>query len=124
MVTIPCHPGTVHIDGFFVLIDQDLAIVHPPGLDYGPAIIKNLETGETREQMMMDFLAAEGVATIEIDESDGPAAANFVATGPRQVVGYEWAARVMSEVERLGGRAIGVPGQESETPFGALRNHL
>ena len=112
MVTIPCYPGTIHVDGFFVLIDQDLAIVHPPSLDYGPAIIKDLATGETREQMMMDFLAAEGVDLIVIDESDGPAAANFVMTGPRQIVGYEWAERVMSEVERRGGRAIGVPGRE------------
>jgi N-dimethylarginine dimethylaminohydrolase len=112
MVTIPCYPGTIHIDGFFVLIDQDLAIVDPRNLDYGPATIKDLETGRTREQMMMDFLSAEGVDTIVIDESDGPAAANFVMTGPRQVVGYEWAERVMREVEQRGGRAIGVPGQE------------
>jgi len=112
MVTIPCYPGTIHIDGFFVLIDQDLVIVHPPSLDYGPATIKDLVTGETREQMTMDFLAAEGVDAIIIDERDGPAAANFVMTGPRQVVGYEWAERVMNEVERRGGRAIGVPGSE------------
>jgi N-dimethylarginine dimethylaminohydrolase len=112
MVTIPCHPGTIHIDGFFVLIDQDLAIVQPRRLDCGPAIIKDLRTGVTREQLMMDFLAAEGVDTIVIDESDGPGAANFVMTGPRQVVGYEWAERVMNEVERRGGRAVGVPGRE------------
>jgi N-dimethylarginine dimethylaminohydrolase len=112
MVTIPCYPGTIHIDGFFVLIDEDLAIGHPPRLDCAPATIRDLETGNTREQMMIDFLAAEGVDTIVIDERDGPAAANFVMTGPRQVVGYEWAERVMNEVERRGGRAIGVPGRE------------
>ena len=112
MVTIPCYPGTIHIDGFFVLIDEDLAIIHPPSLDCGPAIIKDLATGETREQMMMDFLAAEGVDAIIIDERDSPAAANVVMTGPRQVVGYEWAERVMNEVERRGGRAVGVPGRE------------
>jgi arginine deiminase len=112
MVTIPCYPGTIHIDGFLVFIDQDLAIVHPPSLDHAPAIIKDLESGETREQMMMDFLAAESVDTIVIDETDGPAAANFVMTGPRQIVGYEWAERVMNEVERRGGKAIGVPGRE------------
>lgn len=112
MVTIPCHPGAIHIDGFFVLIDEDLAIAHPPSLDYAPAIIKDLVTGESREQMMMAFLAAEGVDTIIIDEEDGPAAANFVMTAPRRIVGYEWAERVMSEVERRGGKAIGVPGRE------------
>jgi N-dimethylarginine dimethylaminohydrolase len=112
MITIPCYPGTVHIDGFFVLIDEDLAIVHPPSLDYAPASIRNLVTGDEREQRMMDFLAAEGVDIIAIDEADGPAAANFVMTAPRQIVGYEWADRVISEVERRGGKAIGIPGRE------------
>jgi arginine deiminase len=112
MITIPCHPGAVHIDGFLVFIDQDLAIVHPPSLDFAPAIIKDLETGQLREQMMMDFLAAEGVDFICITEEDGWAAANFVMTAPRRIVGYDWAERVMNEVEKRGGKAIGVPGKE------------
>jgi N-dimethylarginine dimethylaminohydrolase len=113
MVTIPCAPGTVHIDGMLVLIDQDLALADPVGLSYAPAIIKDLETGAVREQMTMDFLAAEDVEPILIDEAvDGWAAANFVMTAPRQIIGYEWAERVMSAVERRGGRAIGVRGDE------------
>jgi arginine deiminase len=113
MVTIPCYPGTVHIDGMLVFIDQDLALVDPKGLDCAPAIIKDLETGEVREQMTMDFLAAEDVEPLVIDESiDGWAAANFVMTAPRQIIGYEWAERVMNEVERRGGKAIGVRGNE------------
>jgi arginine deiminase len=113
MITIPCYPGTVHIDGMLVLIDQDLALVDPTGLDFAPAVIKDLETGEVREQMVMDFLAAEDVEPIVIDESqDGWAAANFVMTAPRQIIGYEWADRVMNEVERRGGKAVGVRGQE------------
>ncbi len=112
MITIPCHPGAVHIDGFLVFIDQDLAIVDPSNLDYAPAIIKDLETGEVREQMMMDFLAAEGVDFITIGKEDGWGAANFVMTAPRQIVGYNWAERVMNEVEKRGGRAIGVSGKE------------
>ncbi len=112
MITIPCHPGTVHIDGFLVFIDYDLAIVHPPSLDCAPAIIKDLETGQVRQQMMMDFLHAEGVEPIVIGDEDGWAAANFVMTAPRQIVGYDWAERVMNEVEKRGGKAIGVPGRE------------
>ncbi len=112
MVTIPCYPGAVHIDGFLVIIDEDLAIVHPPSLDYAPAIIKDLETGRVRQQMTMDFLAAEGVDFICISDADGWAAANFVMTAPRQIVGYDWAERVMNEVEKRGGKAIGVPGNE------------
>ena len=112
MITIPCHPGTVHIDGFLAFIDQDLAIVNPSGLDYAPAIIKDLETGQVREQMMMDFLAAEGVDFITIGKEDGWGAVNFVMTAPRQIVGYEWAERVMNEVEKRGGKAIGIPGKE------------
>jgi N-dimethylarginine dimethylaminohydrolase len=112
MVTIPCYPGEVHIDGFLVFIDQDLAIVHPPSLTFAPAIIKDLQTSETEEQWMLDFLAAEGVDRIDIADGDGFAAANFVMTAPRQIVGYEWAERVMEEVEKRGGKAIGVPGNE------------
>jgi arginine deiminase len=112
MITIPCYPGIVHIDGFLVFIDEDLAIADPSKLDCAPAIIKDLETGVVREQLIMDLLAAEGVDFITIGEEDGWAAANFVMTAPRQIVGYDWAERVMNEVERRGGKAIGVPGKE------------
>ena len=115
LVIIPCYPGTIHIDGLLVFIDENLAIVDPRYLDFAPAIIKDLETGETKEQMLLEFLESEDVDTITISDADGPAAANFVMTAPRQIVGYEWAERVMNEVERRGGRAIGVPGRELVT---------
>jgi N-dimethylarginine dimethylaminohydrolase len=111
LVTIPC-PGAIHIDGFLVFIDKDLTIVDPFWLNIAPAIIKDLETGQVKEQMMMDFLEKEEVDTIIIGEKDGWAAANFVMTAPRQIIGYEWAERVMTEVEKRGGKAIGVPGTE------------
>lgn len=112
MITIPCYPGTIHIDGFLVFIDRDLAIVDPAKLDYAPAIIKDLETGEVCQQMMMEFLAAEGVDFITIGEDDGWGAANFVMTAPRQIVGFDWAERVMNEVEKRNGKALGVSGKE------------
>lgn len=112
MVTIPCPPWDFHIDGFLVFIDHDLAIIDPKGMQIGPAAIKDLETGEQREQMMMDFLNDEDVEMIHVTESDGWAAANFVMTGPRQIVGYEWAENVMNEVAKRGGTAIGVRGNE------------
>ena len=113
MVTLPCYPDEIHIDGILVFIDRDLAIAYPPGLDFAPAIIKDLETGEVKEQMTLDFLAAEGVETIIIDKEErDAAAANWVMTAPRQIVGYEWADQVMNEVEKRGGKAIGVPGTE------------
>jgi N-dimethylarginine dimethylaminohydrolase len=113
MITIPCYPGTIHIDGILVLIDQDLVLAAPPQLDCAPAIIKDLETGEIREQLILDYLNDQDVQIIEVDdERDGWACANFVMTAPRQIVGYEWAERVMNEVERRGGKAIGVPGNE------------
>jgi len=111
MVTIPC-PGAVHIDGFLVFIDKDLALVDPYWLKRAPAIIKDLETGQVREQWMMDFLNKEGVESIFIRDEDGWASANFVMTAPRQIVGYEWVDKVMNEVEKRGGKAIGVPGAE------------
>ena len=33
-------------------------------------------------------------------------------TAPRQIVGYESAERVMNEVVKRGGKAIGIPGTE------------
>jgi N-dimethylarginine dimethylaminohydrolase len=111
MVTIPC-PGTVHIDGFLVFIDRDLAIIDPFWLKKAPAIIKDLETGLVKEQMMMDFLEQEEVEAILLQEDDEGASANFIMTAPRQIVGYESAEKVMNEVEKRGGKAIGVPGTE------------
>jgi N-dimethylarginine dimethylaminohydrolase len=112
IVTIPVIAGMFHIDGILVLIDKDLAIVDPHYLSYKPAEIKNLATGKIYEQMTMDFLHAEDVDLIEISDADGWACANFVMTAPRQIVGYEWAEKVMNEVEKRGGKAIGVRGDE------------
>jgi N-dimethylarginine dimethylaminohydrolase len=112
LITLPVPPGEFHIDGILVLIDQDLAIVDPVALAYAPARIKDLTTGATYEQMMLDFLHAEDVEPIHISPADGWACVNFVMTAPRQIVGYEWAERVMSEVEKRGGKAIGVRGDE------------
>jgi N-dimethylarginine dimethylaminohydrolase len=112
LVTVPVPPGEFHIDGMIVLIDTDLALVDPSALAYGPAQVKDLESGAVREQMMLDFLHAEDVEPIHVTPEDGWASVNFVMTAPRQIVGYEWAERVMSEVERRGGRAIGVRGRE------------
>lgn len=113
MIVIPCYPYEIHIDGILVFIDKDLAIVHPPDLDFAPAIIKDLETGEVKEQMILDFLESEGVETIVINKEErDAAAANWVMTAPRQIVGYEWADRIMNEVAKRGGKAIGVPGTE------------
>ena len=95
-----------------VFVDTDLAIVDPAALSYGPALVKDLATGETREQMMIDFLHAEDVEPIHVRPEDGWACVNVVMAAPRAIVGYEWAERVLSEVERRGGRAIGVRGDE------------
>jgi N-dimethylarginine dimethylaminohydrolase len=113
LVTIPCYSYEIHIDGILVFIDKDLAIAHPPDLDFAPAIIKDLETGEAKEQMILDFLESEGVDIITLTKEErDAAAANWVMTAPRQIVGYETADRVMNEVEKRGGKAIGVPGTE------------
>jgi N-dimethylarginine dimethylaminohydrolase len=113
LVTIPCYSYEIHIDGILVFIDRDLAIVHPPDLDFAPAIIKDLETDQVREQMVLDFFESEGVETIVITgEERDAAAANWVMTAPRQIVGYESADRVMNEVVKRGGKAIGIPGTE------------
>ena len=113
MITLPCYDYEIHIDGILVFIDKDLAIVYPPDLGFAPAIIKDLGTGEIKEQMIMDFLASEGVEFIIIDrEERDAAAANWVMTAPRHIVGYGDADRVMNEVEKRGGKAIGVSGTE------------
>jgi len=112
LITMPVPPGEFHIDGMLVVIDQDLAIVDPAALSYGPAQIKDLTTGATYEQMLLDFLHAEDVELIHVSPADGWACVNVVMTAPRQVVGYEWAERVLNEVERRGGKAIGVRGDQ------------
>lgn len=112
LVTIPVWPQDFHIDGMLVFVDTDLAIVDPAALAYGPALIKDLVTGEAREQHTIDFLHSQDVETIQVQPEDGWACVNVVMTAPRTIVGYEWAERVLNEVERRGGRAIGVRGDE------------
>jgi N-dimethylarginine dimethylaminohydrolase len=112
MVTIPVHPIDFHIDGMLVMVDHDLAIVDPLALAYAPAEIKDLTTGTIYQQGVIDFLHAEAIETIEVAPGDGWACVNVVMTAPRQIVGYEWAERVLNEVEKRGGKAIGVRGNE------------
>ncbi len=112
LISVPVPPDQFHIDGQLVFVDSDLAIIDAPVLDFAPATIKDLRTGQTRQQYMTDFLAQENVEVIGVEPGDGWAAVNFVMTKPRQIVGYNWATRVMSEVEKRGGKAIGVSGVE------------
>jgi N-dimethylarginine dimethylaminohydrolase len=112
IIMVPLPEGEIHIDGLLMLIDRDLALAYLPSLDLYPSVI--FRHGQSPQYVWLpEELSRRGVEFIEVTQEEAKRAeVNFIAVGPRRVVGYEWARRVAGEIERRGGQAWGIPGVE------------
>ncbi|MEK7449901.1 MAG: arginine deiminase family protein [Planctomycetota bacterium] len=112
LIMIMLPKGVIHIDGDIMMIDEKLAIIYPPHLDIYPSILFTKKE-PPRPIWFMDFLRQNNIKLIEISKEEcDQAAANYIATGPRQVVGYDLAPRVVEEIKKRGGQVSSFPGDE------------
>ncbi|MCK4909961.1 MAG: hypothetical protein KAS70_08675, partial [Planctomycetes bacterium] len=112
LIMIMLPKGRIHIDGELMMIDEKLAIVYPPYLDVYPSILFTKKESP-RPIWLMDFFRRNNIELIEIsrEECDN-AAANYITTGSRQVVGYDFTPRVADEIKKRGGQVSLFPGEE------------
>lgn len=88
-------PGyDIHIDGSFLMIDRDLALVNPFGLPYS----------------FLEELKARGIRTVEIDPADDSWIVNSLAIAPGKIVMPQGATnRTLDRLAQLGVSWITVP---------------
>jgi len=112
IVMVPVPEGEVHIDGSLMILDRNLALGYRPSLELYPSTV--FRKGSSPHHIWLtDFLAQRDVELIEVTPEEHQAMCiNFIPVGPRRVVGWEWATRLMQEIEARGGRAVGIPGDE------------
>ncbi len=94
-----------------MIIDHDLALVHPKSLN-GPALI--YEEGKFIKCVrMLEFLRRRGMRLIEVTDYERQRrATNVTALGPRKVIGYAGNARVKRELAKTGVDFIEIEGAE------------
>lgn len=105
-------PGwVIHLDGTMMIVDYDLAVVHPRSLA-SPA--KIYEDGKPIRQMrVLNFLKEHKVTLVEVTDYERKRrATNLIVIGPKRVVGYAHNPRVIKELAKNGVDFIAIEGSE------------
>lgn len=111
IMTIPPE-GRIHIDGEFMLIDEKLALISRPDFELYPAMLYAKKQA-VKPTWFMDFLESNQVELIELSRQEHDnLGANYVATKPREVVGYDLNPRVDKEITKRGGKVSTFPASE------------
>jgi N-dimethylarginine dimethylaminohydrolase len=111
IMTIPPE-GRIHIDGEFMLIDEKLALISRPDFELYPSMLFNKRQAP-KPIWFMDFLESNKVELIEISQQEHDnLGANYIATRPREVVGYNLNPRVDKEIAKHGGKVSTFPARE------------
>ncbi|MBI5779518.1 MAG: hypothetical protein HZA49_08700 [Planctomycetes bacterium] len=112
IVFIMMPEGVVHIDGYFLPVDEDIVIANPEYLNRYPCVVYR-SGRKPRYTYFMDYLKSKKMDIIEITHEEGcNCAANYIQVGPRKLVGYEGNKRVEKEIRKRGGQVITFPGSE------------
>lgn len=101
---VPLPPGHIHIDGLFMVLDEDLCVVHEG--TFGTHACRLYEAGVTapREVMFLDYLDERGMRRIPITEEErlGGHLNLVVVKRGRVAVGFAAATRLRSVLAERG----------------------
>jgi N-dimethylarginine dimethylaminohydrolase len=105
---VPLPRGHVHIDGLFMMLDEDLCIVHEPSLSVYPCRLYEAGRDGYRHVMFMDYLDSRGMKTIPITDDEHRAGSlNMVVTQRgKTAVGYRQTAPLQPALERHGWQLV------------------
>ncbi|HSF14894.1 MAG TPA: arginine deiminase family protein [Vicinamibacteria bacterium] len=111
---VPLPFGHIHIDGIFMVLDIDLALIYPEPLRVFPCRLFQAGKSEPRHTMFEELLDRKGIRTIPITLSERKGGhLNLVVTKKsRAAVGFDTASRVGSELARYGWQLHTFPSQE------------
>ncbi len=111
---VPLPPGHIHIDGIFMVLDRDLAVIHEPPFRDRPCWLYEAGAGAPREVMFLDFLDDRAIRRVGIDkeERDRGHLNLVVVERSRRAVGFAEARRLGEALEELGWIIEGFPSGE------------
>ena len=110
VVGLPLGPSRMNLDGGFLPVGPDLALIEPTSFDR--ALV--LDGRRRREHRFRDLLAGLGMRLIEVSvtESVHAQACNAVCLGDGRILYYDLAPRVARALRRAGVEATLIPGRE------------
>ena len=101
---VPLPPGHIHIDGLFMVLDEDLCLIHEETLGQLPCRLYEAGKSVPRQVTLGDYLVARNVRRIAITEQErveGHLNLVVVKRG-RLAVGFGEAARLRGELAKRG----------------------
>lgn len=120
LVAVPLPSSVIHLDGTMMIIDRDLAVVHPRSLRNTASVFEDGRL--TKHVRFLQFLKTTRIRLIEVtDYERRRRATNVTAIGPRKLVGYSGNARVKRELAENGVDVIEIEGAELIRGFGGPR---
>ncbi len=112
IVLVPMTAGAVHIDGVFMTVGPQVALIHAESFNVNPARILRKDQ-PIRYVNFVDFLTDRGFTLLHLTEKEcARAALNIITTEPFQGVGFDTGARLYKELEKFGGNYTGIPSAE------------
>lgn len=111
---VPLPFGHIHIDGIFMVLDRELALIYPESLRVFPCRLYEDGKPGVRHVMFEEFLKKKGIRTIAITFSERKAGhLNLVVTKRSEIaVGFASATRIASELARHGWHLATFPAEE------------
>ena len=111
VIAVNLSSKVIHLDGTMMILDSDLAVVHPPSLSRTVTVFE--EGSVPRRVGFIEYLRKLGMRVIEVtDYERRRRATNVVTLGPRKVIMYAGNARVAREMEKEDVDAIEIDGSE------------
>jgi len=111
IVVVKLPRWVIHLDGTMMIVDHDLAVVHPRSLA-SPA--KIYEDGKpTRQMRVLSFLKEHKMTVVEVtDYERKKRATNVIMIKPKRAIGYAHNPRVIKELSKNGVDFIPIDGSE------------
>jgi N-dimethylarginine dimethylaminohydrolase len=111
---VPLPYGNIHIDGIFMVLDEKLCLVYEDAFRSFPCRLFEAGKSEPRHVMFLDYLDQRGFQRIPITKAEREEGhLNVVVTRKsKSAIGFETAARVGREMEKLGWKLDRFPADE------------
>jgi N-dimethylarginine dimethylaminohydrolase len=111
LVAVPLPSWVIHLDGTFMPVDRDLAILHLRSLQKPASVFEDGKPGE--KMMLQQFLKSRGVNLIEVTDYERQRrATNVIPLRPRKAIAYAGNARVRRELSNNAVDLIEIEGSE------------
>ncbi|NHK32755.1 MAG: hypothetical protein FK730_15505 [Asgard group archaeon] len=110
-IMVPLADYRVHLDGAYMIVDNDLCVVHEESVSQMNSIIYTKD--EKYEMNFLEYLDERKIDRISVTRKEttmfGP---NIFALAPGKVISYDWNKRIINELEKKGVEVIPISGQE------------